>query len=844
LQIDYQLSISQQIKRIINIRNLVDTFPETSTDNHKIYDIYDGKINQKSISSSSGSSVEKNGVKQQNSLYILPDYYSIITNSFCRQTNADAGLDKTILSSIFSMSQMQHMIIHRMEPMSMHFVILDFGLAVCLSDIQIGSCADIDSRRLCLSTDISSQAIVLNDLQPPPICRYLKLIFVAHSSNIVKARIPLGHYFGHPYIFSSGSTIEPGLEAALPTRTHKQIMAYLSYLEKLYEDSKCHYSISTNKLKEMLEQTLYPADNIGHLKMMQFSDCQNSEQIQKIKDQYAECVEYQLKLNLNFELIKKLNTNINWQTNEHKTMCPQPMCHQDQLRVSNLMLIKTILNLCHDNNNTSSLRVKLSKKDALNMFNSLCVNACLDKECSWLLIKLCDGQECHHLFNSLFDLVEQMLQGLDQHQPVEVTCLEWILLFISRLLSVTVESREMNNRWEFLENVHSSSRSKNSGAHMRQKTKLKKKFFQSNNTPLINLNEIFEQQDLGQLIRLNVSSEFNHGSVCWGSPWSQHALLSLLQDVMESERPEPAPPLATPNNSQTKSAQPTQSLRMIEELDEAAPDRKTSATSMADALKLTGNMAQNFSQIADKLEATAIAGDLIKMTGPPIKFDVPMQYLPFIHIFNKTEIIENWFLTNDLFVFDRGFRDSLEFCYFGLINYWPIENGETRDLVASKDLFDSNNASFTQDRFGFDNSSLFFNNGYINAPSGIYFETEFTVIAWVKLKNYLEWQRLFDFGNGRKKDNVCLSLSKSNSEPNVSIAIFNRNNHVSLATIFLNLNEWHQLGFKLKEETYFIEMRKKVLLMGKSGSGKTSMRSIIFANYIARDTKRLGATSK
>ena len=36
--------------------------------------------------------------------------------------------------------------------------------------------------------------------------------------------------------------------------------------------------------------------------------------------------------------------------------------------------------------------------------------------------------------------------------------------------------------------------------------------------------------------------------------------------------------------------------------------------------------------------------------------------------------------------------------------------------------------------------------------------------------------------------------------------------------------------------------KKKVLLMGKSGSGKTSMRSIIFANYIARDTRRLGAT--
>ncbi|CAK9299022.1 unnamed protein product [Gordionus sp. m RMFG-2023] len=37
-------------------------------------------------------------------------------------------------------------------------------------------------------------------------------------------------------------------------------------------------------------------------------------------------------------------------------------------------------------------------------------------------------------------------------------------------------------------------------------------------------------------------------------------------------------------------------------------------------------------------------------------------------------------------------------------------------------------------------------------------------------------------------------------------------------------------------------MKKKVLLMGKSGAGKTSMRSIIFANYIARDTRRIGAT--
>lgn len=38
------------------------------------------------------------------------------------------------------------------------------------------------------------------------------------------------------------------------------------------------------------------------------------------------------------------------------------------------------------------------------------------------------------------------------------------------------------------------------------------------------------------------------------------------------------------------------------------------------------------------------------------------------------------------------------------------------------------------------------------------------------------------------------------------------------------------------------EQQQKVLLMGKSGSGKSSMRNIVFSNYMARDVRRLGAT--
>ena len=38
-------------------------------------------------------------------------------------------------------------------------------------------------------------------------------------------------------------------------------------------------------------------------------------------------------------------------------------------------------------------------------------------------------------------------------------------------------------------------------------------------------------------------------------------------------------------------------------------------------------------------------------------------------------------------------------------------------------------------------------------------------------------------------------------------------------------------------------LNKKVLLMGKSGAGKTSMRSIIFSNFMPKDTIRLGFTN-
>ncbi len=58
----------------------------------------------------------------------------------------------------------------------------------------------------------------------------------------------------------------------------------------------------------------------------------------------------------------------------------------------------------------------------------------------------------------------------------------------------------------------------------------------------------------------------------------------------------------------------------------------------------------------------------------------------------------------------------------------------------------------------------------------------------------------------------------------------------------LPIQPYFDVGHSRRHCIINIMSKKKVLLMGKSGAGKTSMRSIIFANYMAKDTMRLAPT--
>ena len=44
------------------------------------------------------------------------------------------------------------------------------------------------------------------------------------------------------------------------------------------------------------------------------------------------------------------------------------------------------------------------------------------------------------------------------------------------------------------------------------------------------------QTELDHLILLHCSFDYNHVNITWGGPWAGHAVISLLQDVLDGEK--------------------------------------------------------------------------------------------------------------------------------------------------------------------------------------------------------------------------------------------------------------------------------------------------------------------
>jgi hypothetical protein len=135
------------------------------------------------------------------------------------------------------------------------------------------------------------------------------------------------------------------------------------------------------------------------------------------------------------------------------------------------------------------------------------------------------------------------------------------------------------------------------------------------------------------------------------------------------------------------------------------------------------------------------------------------------------------------------------------------------DVISGANLFGGLSYSFVPDRFCTPNSAIYFNKGYLQVPAGIYFSGNFTFSAWIYLRSYQYWARIFDFGNGSPSENVYLSIIDTNSK--LEGYIWRLSSESRLDTLpIINLNEWYFIAFVLKDSTGSIYVNGNQVAIG------------------------------
>ena len=117
------------------------------------------------------------------------------------------------------------------------------------------------------------------------------------------------------------------------------------------------------------------------------------------------------------------------------------------------------------------------------------------------------------------------------------------------------------------------------------------------------------------------------------------------------------------------------------------------------------------------------------------------------------------------------------------------------DLVGGANLIDGSSFSFVEDRFGNPNSAIYLNQGYLKVPPGVYFEGDFTITAWINLKNFSSFSPIIDFGNGPDTiDNILLSVRDATFGAEV---YFNRDRSFMYSDDRISLNKWYFVAFSM-----------------------------------------------
>ncbi|XP_076225750.1 BIR repeat containing ubiquitin-conjugating enzyme isoform X2 [Nomia melanderi] len=258
----------------------------------------------------------------------------------------------------------QALVVDRLHSGARRFVILDFGSPILLTDLIIPSCSDlalltidiwtknedVDSTKLIVTTDIGNKPLVVCDLQPPPVCRYLKITTIGrYGMSPTMCKIPLGTFYGHMVVLPGEDYAElhntPTLFDSFNPSVQATIDTQCNILSALAEDVQCRFSLATERLKSLLNPLLCSeTTNFMH---MQHYLCYNKipnvnkEQLSgKIMATYQECIMFQHQLNVVHSVWRRLES---WKGSQNVPSMVLANAPSDKLRVLEETLLDILL---------------------------------------------------------------------------------------------------------------------------------------------------------------------------------------------------------------------------------------------------------------------------------------------------------------------------------------------------------------------------------------------------------------------------------------------------------------------------------------------------------------------
>ncbi|XP_037945587.1 baculoviral IAP repeat-containing protein 6-like isoform X2 [Teleopsis dalmanni] len=324
---------------------------------------------------------------------------------------------ENITTNVFSWHKLllpppkQMIVIDRMHSGARRFVVLDFGAHILLTDLVIPACDELaslhidiwcfdeetDSVRLTVTHDIGTKTLVLTDLQPPPICRFMKITIIGRiGMSSTKCKIPIGSFYGHTVVLDSDCYGDTVLKKV--TRQPQNLQAQIKALTSLYEDVHCRYSLASCKLLELLSPVLNcEISNVAH--MQAFINKQHETEANvvdnlKIINLYEECIMLQHQINVIRNVINRFDTSLS-KVNPIMTARDDilQLTSRDKLRVLSQSLVEILLHFSIEFGFKNILPVhQLFTIDVANMlFNSLVVygDAHIQLATCSLLVRMC-----------------------------------------------------------------------------------------------------------------------------------------------------------------------------------------------------------------------------------------------------------------------------------------------------------------------------------------------------------------------------------------------------------------------------------------------------------------------